>query len=42
VTRARAARAVLAFVLGAAAGVLLHYTLYRMMLPVRPFIYAVF
>jgi hypothetical protein len=40
--RARAARTIVAVLLGAAVGVLLHYTLYRMLLPVRPFIYAVF
>jgi hypothetical protein len=30
------------FLLGAAAGVIFHYALYRMSLPVEPFIYAAF
>lgn len=30
------------FGLGVAAGVVLHYTLYRMSLPIQPFIYQAF
>jgi hypothetical protein len=32
----------LSFILGCAVGVVLHYTLYRMSLPVEPFIYMAF
>jgi hypothetical protein len=32
----------LSFLLGCAVGVVLHYTLYRMSLPVEPFIYMAF
>jgi hypothetical protein len=35
-------RQVLCFVLGCCIGVLLHYVLYRMGLPVEPFIYMAF
>jgi hypothetical protein len=35
-------RWVLSFLLGCAVGVLFHYTLYRMGLPVEPFIYMAF
>jgi len=35
-------RVVVSFLLGCAVGVLLHYTLYRMGLPVEPFIYMAF
>ncbi len=42
VTRTRAARWAISFVLGAAVGIVLHYALYRMSLPVKPFIYLAF
>jgi hypothetical protein len=35
-------RAVASFLLGCAVGVVLHYTLYRMGLPIQPFIYVGF
>ena len=35
-------RIVFSFVVGCAIGVVLHYTLYRMGLPVEPFIYMAF
>lgn len=38
----KVARAVASFVLGCLIGVLFHYVLYRMSLPVEPFIYMAF
>ena len=35
-------RLAVSFVLGCAVGVLLHYTLYRMSLPLEPFVYVAF
>jgi len=35
-------RIAVSFLLGAMVGALLHYTLYRMTLPVEPFIYTAF
>ena len=35
-------RWVLSFLLGCAVGVVLHYTLHRMSLPIEPFIYMAF
>jgi hypothetical protein len=37
-----AVRWLLSFFLGAAAGVIFHYALYRMSLPLQPFIYSAF
>jgi hypothetical protein len=36
------ARWLLSFLLGCAAGVIFHYALYRMSLPLEPFIYMAF
>jgi hypothetical protein len=38
----KAARQVASFLIGCAVGVLFHYTLYRMGLPLEPFIYMAF
>jgi hypothetical protein len=38
----RFVRWVLSFLLGCLIGVVLHYTLYRMSLPIEPFIYMAF
>jgi hypothetical protein len=38
----RVLRVVGSFVLGLAVGVVFHYTLYRMGLPIQPFIYMAF
>jgi len=35
-------RWILSFVLGCLIGILFHYTLYRMALPIEPFIYMAF
>ena len=35
-------RWVLSFLLGCLIGIILHYTLYRMSLPIEPFIYMAF
>jgi len=35
-------RVMLSFVLGLAVGVVIHYTLYRVGLPVKPFVYVAF
>ena len=40
--RRKLVRGVLSFLLGCLIGVLFHYTLYRMSLPVQPFIYMSF
>jgi len=41
-TPGRRTRAALSLVLGLGLGVLLHFALYRMSLPVQPFIYLAF
>jgi hypothetical protein len=38
----KAVRVAVSFLLGLAVGVVFHYALYRMGLPVRPFIYMAF
>jgi hypothetical protein len=38
----RVARWLLSFAIGCALGILVHYVLYRMTLPVQPFIYTAF
>jgi hypothetical protein len=38
----RAARWLLSFLVGCGIGILLHYTLYRIALPIEPFIYVAF
>jgi hypothetical protein len=38
----KVARVVVSFLVGCLVGVVLHYALYRMSLPIQPFIYSAF